>query len=320
MLYYLLSTCFSSLSNILGKYFKKAGDFGNCNLMDIYFHVDFINLIVFFIIFFICKLRGSVKFSLRDTFCRRDEFIQVLIFAIPIFAAAYKTYMMEYMKISDIEISAMIKPFCVWGLAIMFLGERFYPFYVKYALLAIVGFLIANSDLLPFISDPATGKISFSTASYANTNIWFLLSYLAIASVGDVTRRYYCRKCAEPMQAICVEFVMFALYGIIFVTLRGTFSWEILFSPYTFLISLITILHHFCIIHGVQKAPTVTALEFVNFSKIVFTIIFSYFILNTRVVPHKIYGAIIIAVTLVLFNIQLRKNKKDSEQNKNTEK
>ena len=70
------------------------------------------------------------------------------------------------------------------------------------------------------------------------------------------------------------------------------------------MISIITLSHHFCLIHGVQKAPTVTALEFVNFSKIVFVLILSYCLLGTKIYNNKILGALIIAITLILFNFR----------------
>ena len=307
MLFYLFANCFGVLSYAVAKYFFKEGLLGEIKTMDLFFHVNFINLAVFFVIYVICRSRGTVKFSLKDTFLRKEELLLIFIFAIPILAAAYKTYMIDYMHLADIEISAMIKPFCVAWLGIIFLGEKFYPFYLKYGLLAIVGFLVVNMELIPVTVDGH--YISFSTKQYANTNIWFLISYLAIASVGNITRRYYCRQCKYTMQGVCVEFVMFALYGIIFLIIRGTFSFKILFSPYSLIVSLLTILHHFCLIHGVQKAPSVTALEFVNLSKIIFTIIFSYLILGYSVPEYKIVGAIIIAVTLILFTRRLRKIK-----------
>ena len=81
------------------------------------------------------------------------------------------------------------------------------------------------------------------------------------------------------------------------------------------LISLITLSHHFCIIHGVQKAPTVTALEFINFSKIVFVLILSYCLLGTKIYNNKILGALIIAITLILFNFRIRKESNNIKKN-----
>ena len=213
--------------------------------------------------------------------------------------------MMDFIKISDIEISAMIKPFCVWFLAIVFLSEKFYFFYVKYALIAVCGFLIANKDIIPYTFDFCEGRFISHIEQYNSKTLFFLISYICFASIGDVTRRYYCRRCAETMQAVCVEFVMFAFYGIIILSIRNSFSINLLFHPCSFLISLITLSHHFCIIHGVQKAPTVAALEFVNFSKIVFVLILSYLLLKTKIHNYKIAGALIIAITL--FNFQIRK-------------
>ena len=117
------------------------------------------------------------------------------------------------------------------------------------------------------------------------------------------------------MQAVCVEFVMFAFYGLIILTIRGTFSINLLFHPCSLLISIITLSHHFSIIHGVQKAPTVTALEFINFSKIVFVLILSYCLLGTKIYNNKILGALIIAITLILFNFRIRKESNNIKKN-----
>ena len=324
--FYLLANFFSALSNTLAKYLTHNGFFpSGTRVLDIFLHANLINLLLFFAIYFFKKRRNEIHFSIKETFFRKDEFKQVLLFAIPILAASYKLFMMDFMKISDIEISAMIKPFCVWFLAIIFLGERFYPFYIKYALIAVLGFLIANKNILPFDIFPYTvdfdnGKILYSgyqhsNAHYDSKTLFFLVSYICFASIGAVTRRYYCRKCVETMQAVCVEFVMFAFYGLIILTIRGTFSINLLFHPCSLLISLITLSHHFCIIHGVQKAPTVTALEFINFSKIVFVLILSYCLLGTKIYNNKILGALIIAITLILFNFRIRKESNNIKKN-----
>ncbi|MBQ2350545.1 MAG: hypothetical protein II393_04740 [Cytophagales bacterium] len=319
MYFYLLANCFGALSYAVAKYFFQKEFLVGVKTMDLFFHVNFINLTVFFVIFFISKLRGEVKFSLKETFLRKEEIFLIFIFAIPILAAAYKTYMIDYMHLADIEISAMIKPFCVSWLGLIFLREKFYPCYINYGLLAILGFLIVNNELIPITFDD--NKLCFSTAQYNDTNIWFLVSYLAIASIGNITRRFYCRKCEDTMQAVCVEFVMFALYGIIFLLVRGTFSFKVLFSPYALLVSLITILHHFCLIYGVKRAHSVTAMELVNFSKIIFTIIFSYLILDYNVPAYKMVGAVVIAVTLILFKLNLNKIKAQEEiENDSTKK
>lgn len=325
--FYLLANFFSALSNTFAKYLTCNGFFpSGTSVLDIFLHANLMNLFLFFIVYFFKKRRNEIHFSIKETFFHKDEFKQVLLFAIPILASSYKLFMMDFMKISDIEISAMIKPFCVWFLSIIFLGEKFYSFYIKYALIAVLGFLIANKDILPFNIFPYTidfdnWKIVYSgyqhsNISYDSKTMFFLISFLCLASIGNVTRRYYCRKCVETMQAVCVEFVMFTFYGLIILTIRGTFSIKLLLHPCSFLISIITLSHHFCLIHGVQKAPTVTVLEFVNFSKIVFVLILSYCLLGTKIYNNKILGALIISITLILFNFRIRKESNNTKTNK----
>ena len=167
--------------------------------------------------------------------------------------------------------------------------------------------------------------------------LW-LVSFIIIASIGDATRRYYCRRKKNPMQAWCVEFFIFFLYGFVILLicplLKGiypglgkySFSFSILFNPFTWLISLITLSHHLSAIYGVKRAPSVTALEFVNFSKVIFTLIFSYLFLgqlprsteitlfgSTFNFPNQIAGAVIIAITLVFFNRRVRNDKTSFE-------
>ena len=119
--FYLLANFFSALSNTLAKYLTHNGFFpSGTRVLDIFLHANLINLLLFFAIYFFKKRRNEIHFSIKETFFRKDEFKQVLLFAIPILAASYKLFMMDFMKISDIEISAMIKPFCVFITAVRF--------------------------------------------------------------------------------------------------------------------------------------------------------------------------------------------------------
>ena len=80
--------------------------------------------------------------------------------------------------------------------------------------------------------------------------------------------------------------------------------------------------HHLCTIYGVKRAKSVTSLEFINFSKVIFTIIFSYLLLNQKPgtteiyifneiykFPNQIIGAIIIAITLLFFTRRVNSDK-----------
>jgi drug/metabolite transporter (DMT)-like permease len=321
VLAYLSANFFSALSNTSAKYLTRNGFFPEgTKILDIFLHVNLMNLFFFLIFYFIQKSRDKISFSIKETFFRKDEIIQVLFFAIPILASSYKLYMMEKMELSDIEISAMIKPFCVWALSIMFLNEKFHAFYLKYAFLAVLGFLIANINHIPYKFDFDTFRIVPCFEGYDSKILLFLVSYLGIASIGDTTRRYYCVKIPNAIQAICVEFVMFAFYGVIFLLRRGTFNVELFFNPCLLIISFITLSHHISLIYGVKHAPSVTALEFINFSKVIFVLILSYILLdegrklgNEKYI--KIVSAVIIAITLIFFNLKIRTVSLQKEKN-----
>ncbi|MDR2401919.1 MAG: hypothetical protein LBD32_00405, partial [Cytophagales bacterium] len=157
---------------------------------------------------------------------------------------------------------------------------------IKFAALAMIGFYISNLKKMGVISN----------------EIISLSSYVLIASFGDITRRFYCRRRTEDMQALGVECIMFASYSLIILTYKGTFSLKILFHPLTLLLSIIIFLHHFCLVHGVRKAFSVVALEFVNLSKPVFTMFLSALLMHDFPDKFKIMGAVIIAVSVIGFS------------------
>ena len=320
MIYYLLANCFSALSNNLCKYLTLNGNaLAGERPLTIILHTDLINLFIYSIIFLRFKKQNKVDFTLKETFCTKEELYQILLFSIPVFASSYKLILMENIHLSNLEISAMVKPFLVCILAMFFLKEKFKTYYIWYALMACVGFCISNYN--KFNSD----------------HMLWLISFIIIASIGDATRRYYCRKKKNPIQAWCVEFFIFFLYGFVILLVcpllkycfpdvfprldKYSFSFSILFNPFTWLISFITLSHHLSAIYGVKRAPSVTALEFINFSKVIFTLIFSYIFLGqtpkyTEVTlfgttfnfHNQIFGAIVIAITLIFFNRRVRKD------------
>lgn len=317
MLYYLLANCFSALSNNICKYVTLYSDsLSGQKPLTIILHTDILNLFLFSFIYFYHKSKGKVDFTLKETFCTKQEVIQVLLFSIPVFASSYKLLLMEKIQLSSLEISAMIKPFLVCVFATFLLKEKFRLYYIWYGLIICCGFLISNYN-----------KIS-------TDHIYWLLSFIIIASIGDTTRRYYCRKMKNALQGWCVEFFIFFLYGFVILLVcpflnylfpsifpnlgKYEFSFEILFNPFTWLISFITLSHHLSAIYGVKRASSVTSLEFINFSKVIFTLIFSYLLLGQAPYSSKvsilgfefnfynqIFGAIIIAITLAFFTFRV---------------
>ena len=307
MIFYLLANCFSALSNVINKFFVKGQYFEDgIRMIDITFHANIINFFIFMLFFFIYRSKHDVGFSLRKSFLNKGEILQILLFSIPIYAAAFKISVLEKMPIPYFEISAMVKPFLVWLLALLLLHEKFYAYYLFYAFMAMVGFLIANCDKI------------FSSEYVSNeNNLKYILIYLFIGAIGDITRRYYCRKWDNAMQSIFIEMFIFGLYGFLYLSIFRGFSLSVFLSPYTYVYSSLALLHHICIINGVQKAPSVAALELLNFSKNIFSLIFSALILKEETRSWQALGAIIIGISLYCFNI--KRKRQDNKNNNNIE-
>ena len=306
MIYYLLANCFSALSNILNKYFIKNDFFAEgIKMIDITFHANIINFFVFILYYNYCKVRHNVQFSFEKTFFQKKEILQIILFGIPVYAAAFKISMLQRMPVPYVEVSAMIKPFIVFCLALVLLHEKFYSYYILYGLFVVLGFMVSHFN-----------KIFDPNFTSNNNDLLWIIYYIVIASIGDITRRYYCRKWDNAMQAICVEITIFALYGLLFLSFTQRFSLKVFLNPCTYIYSTIAFLHHTCIIHGVQRASSVAALELLNFSKIIFTLIFSSLIIREIPSIYQLLGASIIGTTLFLFNIH-RKRKELEEKKHN---
>jgi len=307
MLFYLFANCFSSLSGVVNKFFIRHGyyDLG-VQMLDVTFHANIYNVILYFMLYYNFQKNNMINFSIRNTFYSKRELLQILLFAIPIYASAYKLLMFEKMPISYVEISAMIKPLIVFFLAIVLLKEKFYNIYLLYLFIAIIGFCVINYE-----------DIFLRHGNGVNSDILKILYYIIIASIGDITRRYYCRKWDNAMQSICVEVVIFAVYGCLYLSIVGRFSINILINPCTLIYALITFFHHICVILGVQRAKSVAALEIISFSKLAFSLLFCYLILGEDQKKIKIIGGVIIFIAIALFNIHRRylKNKENKTLN-----
>ena len=293
MLYYILANCFSALSNVLNKYFIVNNYYYSwVRMIDVTFHANIINFVVFSIFFLVYKKRTNMEFPILKNVFSKQEFFQIILFSIPMYASAFKINMLQQMPIPYVEISSMVKPFLVWLLALILLHEKFYSYYLIYVFIALVGFLVANFT-----------RIFDSSYVAHDGDLQLIMVYLVIGSIGDITRRYYCRKWDNAVEAIFIEMMIYGLYGFIYLAIFNKFSLSLFFSPYTITYAMFALLHHTCIIHGVKKATSVAALELLNFSKNIFGFVFSVVLLHDELTKLQITGAVIIAVALYLFNV-----------------
>lgn len=303
MFAYLTAAFFSVLSNCICVYFVNNGLIvlkQGQMIMDIFLINNIINMILFILLFNIQKIRGRINFKVIDNFRNKKEIIQFLLFIFPVIAAFFKTYMLDFVPVTTITISSLIVPFIVWILATFLLRERFKSEYLKYSIIAVIGFILVNIQKL------SDGSFSFGF-------MHFLLIYILLESIGQITLRYYCRKRDYGMQAILAEIVIFFVYGSIFLIVRETFSIELFLNPYVWLISCCCFLRHVLLINGVRKASSIVALEFCAFAKPIFASIIMFILIGEIPTLKKIIGFIIIAFSIVRFHSLERKYKQEKK-------
>ena len=303
MIPYLIAEFCSVISNCLCVLFveKKIILLENGQIiMDVFLHGNLINMFLFFILFSIQKVQGKINFRLTDSFHGCKEFIQFLLFAFPVLASIYKTYLLGFIPVTTITICSMIVPFTVWYLAIFLLKEKFRSSYVKYGILSVFGFIIVNLQKL-------------SGGEWSLGYIQYLIFYIFILSIGQITMRYYCKTRDHSLQAVLAEITIFFLYATIFLIFRGTFSAKMLFNPYVWIVSLCCFLRHVLIINGVRHATSIVALEFCGFSKPIYACILSYILLSEKPTLTKLIGLIVIGIAIVRFHFLERKYKKDKK-------
>ena len=301
MISYLIAAFSSVLSNVICVYFVKNGyivlEEGQL-IMDIFLHNNIINMFLFIILFSVQKLRGKVPFRVIDSFRGKQEVVQFLLFFFPVIASVYKTYLLGFIPVTTITICSMIVPFTVWLLAIVLLKETLKTQYIKYGILSVFGFLLVNIQKL------SNGKFSLDIYT-----LLYLISYVFIVSFGQITMRYYCRKRDHTLQAVMAEIMIFFIYAIIFLTIRGTFSFNLLLNPFVLCVSLCCFMRHVLIINGVRKASSVVALEFCGFSKPIFACILAFILLGELPQTIKVIGMSIIIFSIIKFYALERANK-----------
>ena len=301
MFAYLSAAFFSVLSNCICVLFVKNGLIVLQNgqmIMDVFLTNNILNMLFFTLLFSFQKARGKIHFKVIDSFRGKKEIVQFLLFIFPVIAAIFKTFMLDFVPVTTITISSLIVPFAVWALAMFLLREPFRPAYLKYSILAVIGFVFVNLQKL------TGGGFSFGY-------IHFLLFYILLESVGQITLRYYCRKRDYGMQAVMAEIVIFFVYGSIFLFSRGKFSFSLLLNPYVWLVALCCFLRHVLLINGVRKASSIVALEFCAFAKPIFASIIMFILVGEIPTIQKIFGFAIIALAIVRFHALERKYKQE---------
>lgn len=300
VLYPILSAFFSAASYILTKFFIVEEYITDTKIITVMFHTNIINLTIFFLYYFYKKIKNEPLFSFRKKFININSLWQLILLGLPVIAAIVKSEITESLPISTIEIAALIKPFIICLLAVLLLKEKFKIKYVICFLVAICGLYLANTKKMTVTMDDLN-KL------YNSKNACMLLFYILISSIGNITRRYYCIERRNTMETICAEYMVFFIYGTTILISQNTFDLKLLYNKYVLCVSLLTLLHHYCLIHGVQKVKEIAGLELIAFTKTVFAITLSFLFLNEELSREKILGALIITIAVMLSGIKKKK-------------
>ncbi len=293
---FILCTFISVLSDVLCKFFIE-NNFIQTEFLDAFQHVNLINVFLYFVLYFFLKSRKKIQFNIKDSFNSKKELIQVGLYSIALLAGVYKTHVLGYVKVSSFVLFEMLKPITVWILSMIILKEKFDRRYIKYIIFAVFGLALARYD-----------------KDLSVQHLWALMSFLLFASLGAVTTRMYARRKKESIQAIGTECLIFGMYGLILLPIRGTFNVHFFINPYIWTIALLAFARHILLIVGVKKASSTVAIELFALSKPIFQLVLSYLILDDVPSWYKFFGICIIALSLYGFRKIEKIQKSTSEK------
>jgi drug/metabolite transporter (DMT)-like permease len=188
--------------------------------------------------------------------------------------------------------------------------EKITKIHVLLSICALFGFLIINF-----------GKFNFNKIS----DFYFILSFVLIKSFGNFTRRVFCIKRNNTIQATWAEMLIYFIYGFLILfsgeflfydffykifKCKIEFSMYLLTNPFVWLISLLCLSHHCFIIPAVRNAKHLIKIELLSFSNIVFSILIDFLFFGLFSLETIIGGGIITA-SLIVFNWK-REKKEDT--------
>lgn len=294
IIYPILSACFAASSYALTKFFL-VNKYINCNvdMVTVMFHTNIINLFLFFLYYTYKWIISEPLFNFRKSFVNLYSLWQLFLLGLPVFASIMKSHLASNIPLTTIEVSSMMKPFFISLLAILLLKEKFKIKYIFCFIVALLGFYIVNTKKFVF------NEKVINTFFDDKTTV-LLISYVFISAMGNITRKYYCNKRSNDMEVICAEYLVFFIYGTTILIISKTFSMSLLFNRYVFCISLLTLSHHYCTIHGVKSIKSVVLVELLSFSKTIFTLFFGWILLNEDISLQKLTGAVIIFISILM--------------------
>jgi drug/metabolite transporter (DMT)-like permease len=288
VIFYLCACFFSIFANTLGQYFCQGT---SVSVMNLFLHVDLINLFICSILIFTISIKDKQLYLEKGTFLLHKR--QLIFFSFPVFSSLFKTFLLGFIPATNMAISSFLTPFVVAILALFLLKEKLPKEYLIFASLACVGFYISNSN-----------KIEFSL----NSNVKWILSYVALNSVSVVVVRFFAMK-RRFLEAVFIENLIYAVYGALLFLTTQKFSLDVLFSYKTLLCSLLAFSHHFFIILAYKNAQQIANIQLLDFSKVIFAMIISYFLFQKIPSNYTILGSMIIFIAVYKANIKLPKRK-----------
>ena len=288
MFKYFLSVVLSTLSYSLLVVFvdKHLIPVEKKDIIDVFLHINIINIILFFIFYNFLKVRGKIDFTIRETlFGSKKDSLYFLLYFFPIVSALYKANILSFVPLTTLTISSMIIPVFTCFLAVIFLKERINPKCIKYIVVALIGFVITNYNKFG-------GGFGY---------IHLVLFYIILDSAGEISKRFYCRYKKYGIQGVMAEMIIFFVYGCSILILRNSFSLKLLFNPYLLLVGLVCFAHHCFMVYGVRQAKTIISVEFLTFLKPVLTCFWMFLLASEIPSIYKVVGGIVVGIAVIGF-------------------
>lgn len=286
-IFFYISACFFAIfSNTLGQYFCQNT---NLTVMNLFLHVDLINLLISSSIILVISIYRKESYVSLSTFSSHKR--QILLFSFPVISSLFKTFLLGFIPATNMAISSFLTPFLVAILGLLILKEDLPKEYFLFAFLACCGFYIANSN-----------KIEFTVSA----NIKWILSYVLLNSLSVIIVRFFAMK-RRFLEAVFIENLIYTIYAILLFLTVQNFSFKVLFSYKALLCSILAFMHHFFIILAYKNATKVANIQLLDFSKIVFAMIISYFLFSKIPTLNAIIGSLIIFIAIYKANIKIPK-------------
>ncbi len=294
MFCYLGSCLTSSISAIFARDVTSGAKFFttfkvNTNAMYLLLHVDILNFIIIFALLFLYN-RFQRYSKQKINYVNYDllDIKRLLAFSLPVLAGIMKTHLLSFIKPTSIVCATSMLPFSIAILSYFLLNARLKKNFTFAFFLCLIGFFLAKN-----------GNIT----DFYKQGSW-LLAFILFKSIGYIVIHKYC-KTRDIMTNVTIDTFVFFFYACIILLSTGNLKLSILFSSAAFLMTVVVTMNHIFMILGYKFSQNISDVQILDFSKVIFTHILSYFVAGELITMTQFYGIIIMGIVLYKYQKNL---------------